>query len=80
MKVKRFTKSSYTTIDKSKLHKFLKEEGFVRSGLALDLDVTVCTIDRYMDNPHKIKVEHIKRICEETGVDANFIFNLIYEN
>ena len=78
MKVKRFTKASYTTIDKSKLHQFLKEEGFVRGGLALDLNVTVCTIDRYMNNPEKIKIEHIKRICEETGVDANFIMDLIY--
>ena len=78
MKVKRFTKAPYTTIDKSKLHQFLKEEGFVRGGLALDLNVTVCTIDRYMNNPEKIKIEHIKRICEETGVDANFIMDLIY--
>ncbi|QDP46294.1 MAG: hypothetical protein Unbinned4264contig1000_6 [Prokaryotic dsDNA virus sp.] len=79
MKVNRFKKAPYTTIDKSKLHQFLKEEGFIRAGLALDLEVTVCTIDRYMDNPHKIKVEHIKRIMQETGVDANFIFDLIYD-
>ena len=78
---KRFkNKSQYKTIDKSLLHKFLKEEGFNRQGLSLDFEVTPMTIDRYMDNPEKMKIYHLKKICEETGVDANFILNLIYEN
>ena len=59
MKVKRFKKAAYKTLDKSTLHKFLKEEGYVRGGLAIDLDVTPMTIDRYMNHPQKIKVEHI---------------------
>ena len=80
MKVKRFKKANYTTLDKSKLHKFLKEEGFSRQGMSMDFDVTPMTIDRWMDNPEKIQMRYVKTICEETGVDANFIFSLIYEN
>ena len=73
-----FRKGQYKTLDKGLLHKFLKEEGYSRYGLALDLDVTSMTIDRYMDNPEKMKIKHIKILCEETGVDANFIMDLIY--
>ena len=46
----------------------------------MDFDVTPMTIDRWMDNPEKIQMRYVKTICEETGVDANFIFRLIYEN
>ena len=80
MKVKRFKKANYTTLDKSKLHKFLKDEVFSSQGMSRDFDVTPMTIDRWMDNPEKIQMRYVKTICEETGVDANFIFRLIYEN
>ena len=80
MKIKRFKKAAYKTLDKSTLHKFLKEEGYSRYGLAIDLDVTVCTIDRYMREPERLTLKQLKVISEETQVDANFIMNLIYEN
>ncbi len=80
MEVKRFkSKAQYKTKDKSIFHKFLKEEGYSRKFLAIDLGVTKMTIDRYMINPEKMKLHQIKIICEETGVDTNFIMNLIYE-
>ena len=78
MKIKRFKKAAYKTLDKSTLHKFLKEEGYVRGGLAIDLDVTPMTIDRYMDEPERLTLKQVKIICEETDVDANFIMDLIY--
>ena len=78
MKIKRFKKAQYKTLDKSLFHKWLKEEGFSRYGLAEDFNVTPMTIDRYMNNPEKIKISYIKILCEETKVDANFIMNLIY--
>ena len=81
MKVNRFkNKALYKSKDKSIFHKFLKEEGYNRKFLSIDLDMSYCTIDNYLKNPRKFKVEHIKSISEETGVDANFIFDLIYEN
>jgi hypothetical protein len=78
MKVKRFTKGQYNTLDKSLFHKWLKEEGYSRYGLAIDLDKTEATIDRYMNEPERLSLKQIKILCEETEVDANFIMNLIY--
>ena len=75
-----FRKGTYDTLDKSLFHKWIKEEGYSRYGLAIDLDKTEATIDRYMDEPERLTVKQIKIICEETEVDANFIMNLIYEN
>tara|TARA_R100001591_G_scaffold24298_1_gene34165 strand:+ start:66 stop:329 length:264 start_codon:yes stop_codon:yes gene_type:complete len=75
-----FRKGQYKTYDKSLFHKWLKEEGYSRYGLAIDLDVTVCTIDRYMREPERLTLKQVKVISEETQVDANFIMNLIYEN
>tara|TARA_R100001244_G_scaffold128903_1_gene100004 strand:- start:915 stop:1169 length:255 start_codon:yes stop_codon:yes gene_type:complete len=77
--VKRFQKKGqYTTIDKSLFHKWMKEEGFSRKFLAMDLEMCQHTVDTYMDNPQKFQMKHIKQICNETGVDANFIMDLIY--
>ena len=80
MKVNRFTKAQYNTLDKSLFHQWLKEEGYSRYGLAIDLDKTEVTIDRYMNEPERLTIKQVKIISEETGVDANFIFSLIYEN
>ena len=77
---KRFKKSQYTTVNKSLLHQWLKEEGYNRQGLSLDLECTPMTIDRYMDNPETMRIHTLHRICVETGVDANFIMRLIYDN
>ena len=78
-KVNRFkNKGQYNTLDKSLFHKWLKEEGYSRYGLAIDLDKTEATIDRYMNEPERLSLKQIKIICEETQVDANFIMNLIY--
>jgi len=78
-KVNRFkNKGQYNTLDKSLFHQWLKEEGYNRQGLAIDLEKTPTTIDRYMDNPERLSLKQIKIICEETEVDANFIMNLIY--
>jgi|TARA_R110001583_G_scaffold63553_5_gene185912 hypothetical protein len=77
--VNRFkNKGQYNTLDKSLFHKWLKEEGYNRQGLAIDLDKTPMTIDRYMNEPERLSLKQIKIICEETEVDANFIMNLIY--
>jgi len=73
-------KGQYSTVDKSLLHQWLKEEGYNRQGLSADLDVTPMTIDRYMDHPEKMKLHTLKQICMETGVDANFVMSLIYDN
>ena len=73
-----FRKGQYNTLDKSLFHKWLKEEGYSRYGLAIDLDKTQATIDRYMNEPERLSLKQIKIICEETEVDANFIMNLIY--
>jgi len=73
-----FRKGQYNTLDKSLFHKWLKEEGYSRYGLAIDLDKTEATIDRYMNEPERLSLKQIKIICEETEVDANFIMNLIY--
>ena len=78
MKVKRFKKAQYNTLDKSLFHKWLKEEGYSRYGLAIDLGKTEATIDRYMKEPERLSLKQIKILCEETDVDANFIMNLIY--
>ena len=80
MKVNRFTKLQYNTLDKSLFHQWLKEEGYSRYGLAIDLGKTEATIDRYMNEPERLTIKQVKIISEETGVDANFIFSLIYEN
>ena len=73
-----FRKGQYNTLDKSLFHKWLKEEGYSRYGLAIDLDKTEATIDRYMDEPERLTIKQIKILCEETEVDASFIMNLIY--
>ena len=73
-----FRKGQYNTLDKSLFHKWLKEEGYSRYGLAIDLDKTQSTIDRYMNEPERLTLKQIKILCEETDVDANFIMNLIY--
>lgn len=73
-----FRKGQYNTLDKSLFHKWLKEEGYSRYGLAIDLDKTPLTIDRYMDEPERLTLKQVKIICEETDVDANFIMDLIY--
>ncbi len=79
IKVNRFkNKSLYNCKDKSLLHKFLKEEGFNRKFLSYDLRIALPTVDDYLNNPSKLKVKHIKAICNETGADPNFIFSLIY--
>ena len=77
--VNRFkNKGQYNTLNKSLFHKWLKEEGYSRYGLAIDLDKTEATIDRYLNEPERLTLKQIKIICEETEVDANFIMNLIY--
>jgi len=77
--VNRFkNKGQYNTLDKSLFHKWLKEEGYSRYGLAIDLDKTEATIDRYLNEPERLTIKQIKILCEETEVDANFIMNLIY--
>ena len=73
-----FRKGQYNTLNKSLFHKWLKEEGYSRYGLAIDLDKTEATIDRYMNEPERLTLKQIKILCEETEVDANFIMNLIY--
>ena len=73
-----FRKGQYKTKDLSLFHKWIKEEGYSRYGLAYDLDKTVMTIDRYMKEPERLSLKQIKILCEETDVDANFIMNLIY--
>ncbi len=79
MRVKRFKmKAQYKTKDKSLFHKWLKEEGYSRKYLAIDLGVTKQTIDRYMNYPEQLKLHQLKAICEETNVDMNFINDLIY--
>ena len=81
VRINRFTnKAQYNCIDKSVLHKFLKEEGYNRKNLAIDLNLSAPTLDKYLQNPEFFTVKHIKSISEETGVDINFIFALIYEN
>ena len=78
MTIQRFKKKQYKTKDKSIFHKWLKEEGYNRAGLSIDLDVTPITIDRYMREPERLTLKQIKKICESTNVDANFIIDLIY--
>ena len=78
MKVKRFTKAQYNTLDKSLFHRWIKEEGYSRYGLSIDLDRGVITIDRYMREPERLTLKQVKILCEETDVDANFIMDLIY--
>ena len=73
-----FRKGQYKTLDKSIFHKWLKEEGYSRYGLAIDLEVTEATIDRYMEDPTRLKMSQIKVICEHTDVDFNFIHDLIW--
>ena len=73
-----FRKGQYKTLDKSIFHKWLKEEGYSRYGLAIDLDVTEATIDRYMSDPTRLSLKQIKIISEETDVDFNFIHDLIW--
>lgn len=77
-KINRFKKRAYKTKDKSLFHKWLKEEGFNRVGMSIDLDVTEMTIDRYMREPERLTLKQIKIICESTKVDSNFIMDLIY--
>jgi len=78
--VNRFnSKAIYKCRDKSVLHAFLKEEGFNRKFLAMDLNLSIMTIDVYLENPKLFKVEHINAICNEADVDANFIHSLIYD-
>ena len=72
-------KSLYRTIDKSIIHKWLKEEGFTRYKLCLHFDKTHMTIDRYMREPERLTMEQVKILSDLTGVDANFIMELIYE-
>ena len=77
--VNRFkNKGQYNTLDKSLFHKWIKEEGYSRYGLAIDLDKTEATIDRYLNEPERLTIKQNKILCEETEVDANFIMNLIY--
>lgn len=73
-----FRKGQYETLDKSLFHKWLKEEGYSRYGLAIDLEKTVVTIDRYMDEPERLTLKQVKILSEQTEVDANFIMDLIY--
>tara|TARA_R110000751_G_scaffold195972_1_gene301312 strand:- start:384 stop:629 length:246 start_codon:yes stop_codon:yes gene_type:complete len=81
MKVNRFiNKAQYKTKPKSIFHTFLLEEGYNRKYLSYDLNLSPATIDKYLEQPECFTVKHIKSISEETGVDANFIINLIYEN
>tara|TARA_R100001510_G_scaffold7869_1_gene6103 strand:+ start:885 stop:1124 length:240 start_codon:yes stop_codon:yes gene_type:complete len=79
MTIQRFKKKQYRTKDKSLFHKWLKQEGFNRVGMSIDLDVTEMTIDRYMREPERLTLKQIKTICESTNVDANFIMDLIYQ-
>tara|TARA_R100000781_G_scaffold114704_2_gene86254 strand:+ start:222 stop:467 length:246 start_codon:yes stop_codon:yes gene_type:complete len=80
MEVNRFkAKAQYRTVDKSLFHKWMKEEGYSRKFLAIDLEVTEVTIDKYMEEPERLSLKQVKIICEETGVDTNFIMDLIYE-
>lgn len=76
--INRFKKRAYKTKDKSLFHKWLKEEGFNRVGMSIDLDVTEATIDRYMREPERLTLKQIKIICESTEVDSNFIMDLIW--
>ena len=78
MKVKKFRKRQYRTLDKSLFHRWLKEEGYSRYGLARDLDKTLLTIDRYMQEPERLTMKQVRVLCKETKVDANFIMDLIY--
>ena len=78
MKVNRFKKRQYRTLDKSLFHQWLKEEGYSRYGLSIDLDRGALTIDRYMDEPERLTLKQLKIICENTKVDANFVMDLIY--
>ena len=73
-------KGLYDTADRSLFHKFLKEEGYNRKFLSIDLNLSVATIDKYLQQPHLFNVQHIKAISEETGVDANFLIDIIYES
>jgi len=73
-----FRKGQYSTLDKSVFHKWLKEEGYSRYGLSIDLQVTEATIDRYMNEPTRLSLRQVKIICLETGVDMNFIHDLIW--
>tara|TARA_R100000654_G_scaffold70961_1_gene101585 strand:+ start:91 stop:342 length:252 start_codon:yes stop_codon:yes gene_type:complete len=73
-----FRKGQYKTKDKSIFHKWLKEEGYSRYGLAIDLEVTEATIDRYMSDPTRLSLRQIKIISLETNVDFNFIHDLIW--
>jgi len=78
--VNRFeNKALYKCRDKSVLHSFLKEEGFNRKFLAMDLNIALITVDTYLNDPKLVRVDHINAICKETGVDANFIYSLIYD-
>ena len=79
MEVNRFkNKAQYKTLDKSLFHKWMKEEGYSRKFLAIDLEVTEMTIDKYMNEPERLSLKQVKIICEETGVDMNFIHDLIW--
>ena len=81
MKVNRFKdKSFYKCEDRSILHKFLKEEGYNRKYLALDLGISVMCLDKYLKSPELFRISHLKALCEETDVDPNFILSLIYDD
>ena len=62
------------------LHKFLKEEGYNRKYLALDLGISVMCLDKYLKSPDLFRISHLKALCEETDVDPNFILSLIYDD
>jgi len=71
-------KTIYRSPDRSLLHRFLKEEGFNRLNTAADLDLSPPTLDKYLNDPRKFSIEHIKRMSQLTKVDMFFIVDLIY--
>ncbi len=76
----RTKKSVYRSVDRSLLHRFLKEEGYNRVDLGNYLDLAYPTLDKYLSNPHLFNINHIKLISECTGVDLLFLIDIIYEH
>ena len=75
--MKRTKKSIYRCQHRSVLHKFMKEEGYSRIDLSSFLNVSMITLDKYMNNPSLFTIGQLLIMADCTDVDLLFIIDLI---
>ncbi len=75
--LKRTKKSIYKCQDRSILHKFMKQEGYSRIDLSSFLNISMITLDKYMNNPRLFTIGQVRIMAEYTDVDLFFIIDLI---